>query len=357
MKFGGIAAFAASVVIGMPVGILLLLGGAEPCGGGGSGPAPSAAATNGIPANYLALYQAAGQRYGIPWNLIAAIGAIETDHGRSTLPGVSSGANYAGAGGPMQFLQATFNQYGVDGNNDGTTSRYDPRDAIPSAANYLKASGAPRDLHRAIFAYNHSEAYVQSVLAKMREYAGTAPSASDAATTTTTTSTTTSTTPDDGLTAGVPTGGCADLGGLTAGTGDSSFTTAPGANAPGRPLSPALTAFIGRMATFYDGTLVVTTGTNHDKYTTSGNVSDHYTGNGGDFGMVLNHGTDDGPVGDAIAASAFLAAGLPRDVAISRGRAGGSQTILSNGLRIQVIWKSDVGGNHHNHVHVGIGAA
>ena len=71
----------------------------------------------------------------------------------------------------------------------------------------------------------------------------------------------------------------------------------------------------------------------------------------------LNHGTDDGPVGDAIAASAFLAAGLPRDVAISRARAGGAQTIVSNGLRIQIIWKSDVGGNHHNHVHVGVGPA
>ena len=73
--------------------------------------------------------------------------------------------------------------------------------------------------------------------------------------------------------------------------------------------------------------------------------------------MVANGGTDDGPVGDAIAASAFLAAGLPRDVAISRARAGGAQTIVSNGLRIQIIWKSDVGGNHHNHVHVGIGTA
>jgi hypothetical protein len=357
MKLGWLAGFAASVVIGLPVGIVLLLGGDTPCDGGSTGPAPSAAAANGIPGNYLALYQAAGQRYGIPWNLIAAIGSIETDHGRSTLPGVSSGENSAGAGGPMQFIQSTFDQYGVDGNNDGTTSRYDPRDAIPSAANYLKASGAPGDLHRAIFAYNHSEAYVQSVLATMREYAGSAPRVSSTATTTTatTTTSTTSTTPD--ASAGIPTGGCADLGGLTVGTGNSSFTIDANANAPGRPLSPTLTEFIGHMATFYDGELVVTTGTNHDQYTTTGNVSDHYTGNGADFGMVLNHGTNDGPVGDAIAASAFLAAGLPRDIAISRARAGGAQTIVSNGLRIQIIWKSDVGGNHHNHVHVGVGSA
>ena len=117
------------------------------------------------------------------------------------------------------------------------------------------------------------------------------------------------------------------------------------------------TAFIAQMATFYNATLVVTTGTNHDKHTLSGNVSDHFTGNAVDFGMDLNHGTDDGPVGDAIATAAFLAAGLPRDEATSRARAGGAQTILSNGVRIQIIWKTDTPqiGNHHDHVHVGIG--
>jgi hypothetical protein len=75
--------------------------------------------------------------------------------------------------------------------------------------------------------------------------------------------------------------------------------------------------------------------------------------------MALNHGTDDGPVGDRIAAAAFLAAGLPRDTAFALARAGGSQTIVSDGLRIQVIWKIDTRelGDHHDHVHVGIGPA
>ena len=100
-----------------------------------------------------------------------------------------------------------------------------------------------------------------------------------------------------------------------------------------------MSAFVSRMATFYDGRLVISTGTNHDQYTLSGNVSDHYSGNGVDLGMAANGGTDDGPVGDRIAAAAFLAAGLPRDVAIARARAGGAQTIVSNGLRIQIIWK------------------
>jgi transglycosylase-like protein with SLT domain len=353
-RTGSIAAVLASVVIGLPMAFVLLLSGDGPCALAGQAPAPGAAAKNGIPSNYLELYQAAGQQLGVPWTLLAGIGSIETDHGRSSAAGVRSGVNFAGCcAGPMQFsiigaAGGTWGAYGVDGDHDGRKDVYDPRDAIPGAANYLKASGAPGDLHRAIFAYNHSEAYVQQVLAKMREYASSTPAiaspigppdraaqdASDAA----------------------PSGNCDDLGGLTSGSGGP-FTLSPNANLPGRPLTPAMKAFIRRMATFYSGTLVVTTGTNHDKHTLNGNISDHFTGNAADFGMVLNHGVDDGPVGDAIAASAFLAAGLPRDEARRRARAGGTHTILSNGLRIQIIWKIDAPGigNHHNHVHVGVG--
>ncbi|HEV2375670.1 MAG TPA: hypothetical protein VGS19_26340, partial [Streptosporangiaceae bacterium] len=60
-------------------------------------------ARNSIPANYLGLYQSIGQRYSVPWAVLAGIGEVETDHGRSTLPGVHSGANSAGAAGPMQI--------------------------------------------------------------------------------------------------------------------------------------------------------------------------------------------------------------------------------------------------------------
>ncbi|MEU9838787.1 lytic transglycosylase domain-containing protein [Actinomadura sp. NPDC048032] len=134
--------------------------------------AAAKAPTDSIPANYVQLYKAAGPKYGIPWYLIAGIGKVETDHGRSKLPGVSSGENYAGAGGPMQFLQSTFNAYAVDGNNDGKKSRYDPADAIFSAANYLHASGAPGDTRKAIFAYNHSTDYVNLVLSWAERYAG-----------------------------------------------------------------------------------------------------------------------------------------------------------------------------------------
>ncbi len=76
---------------------------------GSSSTQPSQDAVADIPANYLALYQqAATVCPGLDWSILAAIGKVETDHGRSTLPGVSSGENSAGAGGPMQFLQSTF---------------------------------------------------------------------------------------------------------------------------------------------------------------------------------------------------------------------------------------------------------
>jgi membrane-bound lytic murein transglycosylase B len=58
----------------------------------------------------------------------------------------------------MQFLPATWRAYGLGGN------MHDPRDAILGAANYLHASGAPRDYRRALYAYNRSTLYVDAVL-------------------------------------------------------------------------------------------------------------------------------------------------------------------------------------------------
>jgi cell wall-associated NlpC family hydrolase len=125
-----------------------------------------------IPANYLELYKKAGERYGLPWNLLAGIGKIETDHGQSPAQGVRSGENFAGAGGPMQFLAGTWNAFGVDGDGDGKKDRYDPADAIAGAARYLKHNGAPTRTRTAVFAYNHSVQYVNNVLAWAKRYAG-----------------------------------------------------------------------------------------------------------------------------------------------------------------------------------------
>lgn len=136
--------------------------------------APSAFARADIPPRYLALYLQAAHAYGLDWALLAAIGKVECDHGRAPDPSCTqAGAtNGAGAGGPMQFLASTWGTYGRDGNGDGTVSRWDAADAIYSAAAYLAASGARRDLPRAIFAYNHSRAYVETVERWTARYRG-----------------------------------------------------------------------------------------------------------------------------------------------------------------------------------------
>lgn len=145
---------------------------AEDTGHGGS---PTELAKRDIPPPYLRWYMDAAQTCpGLSWAVLAAIGKVETDHGRSTLPGVRSGENYAGAGGPMQFLASTWAAYGVDGNRDGRKDRHDPADAIHGAAKYLCANGAGKggkQLERAIWHYNHADWYVRKVLAQAARYA------------------------------------------------------------------------------------------------------------------------------------------------------------------------------------------
>jgi hypothetical protein len=119
-----------------------------------------------IPPFLLPIYQAAGIEYDVPWQVLAAINEIETDYGRDL--SVSS----AGAVGWMQFLPATFKQYAVDANGDGVADPYNPVDAIFSAAKYLSAAGASKNLGNAIFAYNHASWYVQSVLLRAQLIGG-----------------------------------------------------------------------------------------------------------------------------------------------------------------------------------------
>ena len=119
-----------------------------------------------IPPFLLPIYQAAGIEYGIRWEVLAAINEIETDYGRNL------NVSTAGAVGWMQFLPSTFRQYGVDANKDGTKDPYNPVDAIFSAARYLKAAGGDKDLKKAVFAYNHADWYVDSVLLRARLIGG-----------------------------------------------------------------------------------------------------------------------------------------------------------------------------------------
>lgn len=115
-----------------------------------------------IPLFLLPIYQAASARYGVPWPILAAINEVETDYGTDL------NVSTAGAVGWMQFMPETWLQYGVDAVNAGYADPYNPVDAVFAAARYLHSAGAARNLTQAIFSYNHSEAYVQSVLLRAR---------------------------------------------------------------------------------------------------------------------------------------------------------------------------------------------
>lgn len=134
---------------------------------------PSAAAAD-IPPEYLKLYRAASANYKLGadgWSYLAGVGKIECDHGRLTATGCHRGEqNFAGAAGPAQFLAGTWAAYGVDADGDGRKDIYAPADAVFGMANYLRASGAPGDWRRALFAYNHSQQYVSDVIAQAERY-------------------------------------------------------------------------------------------------------------------------------------------------------------------------------------------
>jgi membrane-bound lytic murein transglycosylase B len=98
----------------------------------------------------LGYYREAEKAYGVGWTYLAAIHLIETNMSR--IRGDSS----AGARGPMQFLPSTWAIYGR-GDIENT------HDAIMAAARYLRASGAPADMARAIYSYNPSLRYVRAV--------------------------------------------------------------------------------------------------------------------------------------------------------------------------------------------------
>jgi hypothetical protein len=164
--------------------------------GGGAGPSrpatqapPSRAARSDIPAGYLAHYQAAAKTCpALSWQLLAAIGKIESDHGRANAPGVHAGVNRAGCcAGPMQFNltdgpPSTWQQWRRPGDNV-----YDPADAIPAAARKLCGEGlrergggpdpcpsvvGPAALHRALKRYNNACWYVRQVAGQAGRYGG-----------------------------------------------------------------------------------------------------------------------------------------------------------------------------------------
>lgn len=152
-----------------------------------------------IPAEYIQIYQAAGQKYNVPWQLIAAIHRVETNFGQDL--NVSS----VGAVGHTQFMVLTwvgwsypggnrlgnanipknilenpaaikrYGGYGVDADGDGRADPWNVTDAMFSTANYLAASGASSGteagMRKATYAYNHAGWYVDRVFKYMHLYA------------------------------------------------------------------------------------------------------------------------------------------------------------------------------------------
>jgi hypothetical protein len=129
-----------------------------------AGPPP--ASISGIPPAYLVLYEQAGQRFGLQWQILAGIGQVETRHGQD---GEGCTPNRAGARGPMQFEPATFAE-AASLAGIANPDICNPADAIPAAAALLAHDGAPGDWHAALLAYNPNPAYPDEVMTWANSY-------------------------------------------------------------------------------------------------------------------------------------------------------------------------------------------
>lgn len=276
---GGLAALGALIAIFALAVAALVSAVGEQVNTGDPAYAPSATALADIPGPYLALYMKSADHClpvarpcdRLDWAILAAIGSVESGHG------VNMGPSSAGALGPMQFMPATWRSMGVDGNNDGRPNIMDPEDAIPAAARYLRASGAPEDYHRALLAYNNAEWYVAEVMAKAVEYRGALRNA----------------------------GGVTNLGGGSIGLGIPINQRAAAAILrQNRGRNPRVAVYAGGLNDLSAGrvdarlsTLLLAVGqrhkiyvssliTGHGVYTTSGNVSNHTAGRAADIAIV-----------------------------------------------------------------------
>ncbi|HUJ56620.1 MAG TPA: lytic transglycosylase domain-containing protein [Gaiellaceae bacterium] len=108
------------------------------------------------PSVLLRYFEQAQARYGVAWRYLAAIELVETRMGRI------HGRSPAGARGPMQFMPATWAEYGQG-------SIESPHDSIMAAARFLAANGGRGDIGEALLHYNPSHSYVVAVESYARE--------------------------------------------------------------------------------------------------------------------------------------------------------------------------------------------
>jgi hypothetical protein len=257
-----------------------------------------------VPAELIPIYEAAAARYrlgerGVP--ILAAINKIESGFGTNL------GPSSAGAYGWMQFMPGTWRAYGVDADGDGTKDPADPDDAIHAAANYLHASGAPRDWYRAIFAYNHADWYVQQVLALADAYQG-------------------------ACTLGVE---------PAVSLGELDFSDTSGPWGGSQKFAKALAA-LGKSV----GCSSISE-KRPRKYTSSGGISDHWVGSTDAYAVDIDSASCSMayPGGEADRTAQAIAA------ALSMPSHTGIRNVVRGAYRFQLLWQT---GGHYDHAHIGV---
>ena len=331
---GLLAGGGALSALGLPLmavaAIAMVVGGnaaSQTAGGDGLSCQASAFGQSRIPARFMPDYQAAAQRFGLGARgvfVLASVHQVETSFGEG---GEISSKN---ALGPMQFLPTTWIKgaaqystnvvvrptlaqgqgYATDGDGDGLADINNVHDAIHAAARYLRASGAPNDFPRALLAYNHDGSYVKKVL--------------------------------DG--ADALQGPCtvASLSGPVRTLGELDFNDTSGEWGGSMKFALALLQ-IG---------VAHGCGSSSEKrprqLTADGGVSDHWTGSTSAYAVDIGRCSLAFPGGplDQTAQEIAQALEIPERT--------GVHNVIHGHYRFQLLWQTYEGGNHYNHVHIGV---
>ena len=325
-----LAGLALAVVAFLLVFVLLVFVGARPAEAGGGVSINCSASPQGqtqIPGRFMPIYQEAAARFKLGdrgvW-VLASIHSVETGFGDGRA--VSS----AGALGPMQFMPGTWapgapvennrivvppttrpgQGYATDGDGDGRADTNNVYDAIHAAARYLQASGAPGKWYDAIFAYNHADWYVEKVLAGADLFQGTCTVA--------------------------PTGSA------PVSIGDLDYNDTSGEWGGAMKFAKAL-ADLGRR----HGCTPVSE-KRDTVYTASGGVSDHWVGSTDAYAVDIASCSLEYPGGPLDQTAREIAAVLRMPSHT------GVHNITHGRYRFQLLWQTMAGGNHYDHVHIGV---